>query len=57
LGNNSSWEARTSSTLIPHSAAHFFASSIFCYWGTCLDNTLSGGIDSLEFRRGILLRS
>jgi hypothetical protein len=50
LGNLSSWEARMSSTLIFHSAAHFFASSKLCRCtreGTFSDNTLRGGIDCL----------
>jgi hypothetical protein len=50
LGNNSSWEAIMSSTLIFYCSTHFFASSKLCCCtreGTFLDNTLRGEIDCL----------
>jgi hypothetical protein len=50
LGKPLVLEARTSSTLIPHSSAYFCAISNFCLCtreGTFSDNTLRGGIDCL----------
>jgi hypothetical protein len=50
LGNLLSWKAKTSSTLIPYSSAHFCAIFNFCPYTreeTFSDNTLRGGIDCL----------